>query len=252
MHEASSADPATPALEIRRLSFGYAKASPVLSGFDLSLERGEVVAVLGDSGCGKTTLLRLVGGLERPGDGTICIDGRLVADARVCMPAERRSIGYVFQDLALFPHLSVIRNVTFGMRGTPRRSRRTEAEHLLASLGLEGMSERMPGTLSGGQQQRVAVARALASRPRLILLDEPFSAIDTRQRERTRELVIGRLRSAGVATLLVTHNQDEADTLADRIVRIGDRDTSHATSPQHSSIADPARAGPVTGNEPRM
>lgn len=181
----------------------------------LTIERGDVLALLGPSGCGKTTLLRLVGGLETPNAGTITVDGVILNGAGVFVAPERRRIGMVFQDYALFPHLDVAKNVAFGLaRGTDRRARTSE---LLDLVGLSGLEKRMPHELSGGQQQRVALARALAAEPRLILLDEPFSNLDPSIRARVRMEVRDLIRAVGITALFVTHDQDEALSLADRV-----------------------------------
>ncbi len=183
---------------------------------DVSLEvrRGEFLAVLGPSGCGKTTLLRLVAGFERPDAGGIEIDGAVVAGPRQLVPPERRRIGMVFQESALFPHLDVAGNIGFGLPGRRRDGRIAE---LVALLGLAGLHARMPHELSGGQQQRVALARALAPDPALILLDEPFSALDATLRAQLRGEVREILRAAGATTVFVTHDQGEALEISDRV-----------------------------------
>jgi iron(III) transport system ATP-binding protein len=185
-----------------------------VSGTDLCVERGEFLALLGPSGCGKTTLLRLISGFERPDDGQVWIEGQLVADRAAWVPPERRRIGFVFQDYALFPHLTVVENVGFGLS---RRERKTRRADVLALVGLEGYERRYPHELSGGQQQRVALARALAPAPSLVLLDEPWSNIDPMLRSSMRDDLATILRAAGVTVLLVTHDREEAFSLADRI-----------------------------------
>ncbi len=184
---------------------------------DVSLEvaPGEIVALLGPSGCGKTTTLRCVAGFERPTAGRIVFQDRLLADAARHVPPEKRNIGFVFQDYALFPHLDVADNVAFGIAS--RRRRRLEAEQLLQRFELAELARRKPHELSGGQQQRVAVARALAAAPRLVLLDEPFSNLDARLRQTARQQVRELLTSRGTAAILVTHDQEEACGFADRI-----------------------------------
>ncbi len=195
---------------------GLAKSWP---GFGLSLElslaEGEVLAVLGPSGCGKSTLLRLVAGLERPDAGRLFLGGREITG----LPPERRGIGMVFQDLALFPHLSVRRNIEYAprMRGLPRGLARETAEALAASFEISPILDRDPYSLSGGEQQRVALARALAARPALMLLDEPLSSLDASLRRRLRSEIAERIRRAGIAAILVTHDAEEALAVADRI-----------------------------------
>ncbi len=182
---------------------------------DLEAERGELVALLGPSGCGKTTLLRLIGGLDLPDAGAISVDGTLLNGPGTFVPPERRRVGMVFQDYALFPHLDVAANVAFGLaRGVDKRGRTAE---LLELVGLPGLQKRMPHELSGGQQQRVALARALAAEPRLLLLDEPFSNLDPSIRTRVRGEVRELIRAVGITAIFVTHDQDEALSLADRV-----------------------------------
>jgi len=180
---------------------------------------GEFVALLGPSGCGKTTALRVAAGFEQPDAGRVEIDGRLMAGPGTNVAPERRAVGMVFQDYALFPHLDVASNIAFGL---PRRARGSRVEELLDLVGLPGFGSRAPGELSGGQQQRVALARALAPRPKLVLLDEPWSAIDALLREQMRGELARVLRSEGVTVVLVTHDREEAFTLADRIALMRD------------------------------
>jgi iron(III) transport system ATP-binding protein len=193
-----------------RKSFGERE---VLSGVSLEAEAGSLTAILGASGSGKTTLLRLIAGFDRADAGTIELGGRMVEGPRDFVRPERRGIGYVPQDGALFPHLSVAGNVAFGLKG------RSEAriEELLALVGLAGFEKRVPHQLSGGERQRVALARALAADPALVLLDEPFSSLDVELRTSMRREVVEVLRNAGVTAILVTHDQDEALSIADRV-----------------------------------
>jgi len=185
----------------------------------LCVERGEFVALLGPSGCGKTTLLRLIAGFEEPDAGEIRLDERVVATAGAWTPPERRKVGMVFQDYALFPHLTVAENVGFGL---PRKERRTRVPAVLALVDLCGMGERYPHELSGGQQQRVALARALAPAPDLVLLDEPWSNIDPHLRGWMRDELARILRAINVTVVLVTHDREEAFSLADRIALMRD------------------------------
>jgi iron(III) transport system ATP-binding protein len=204
------------ALTVRgvRKSFG---AAAVLKGVDLAVPAGSVTAVLGPSGCGKTTLLRLIAGFERPDDGSIEVGGRPVSGPAAQVPTERRGLGYLAQEGALFPHLTVARNITFGLPRARRRDTGRVRELLdLVSLD-QDLANRYPHQLSGGQQQRVALARTLAPQPRLVLLDEPFSALDTGLRAETRAAVASALSAAAVTTLLVTHDQAEALSFADRV-----------------------------------
>jgi iron(III) transport system ATP-binding protein len=181
---------------------------------DLCVERGELVALLGPSGCGKTTLLRLIAGFEHPDAGEVRLEDAPVAAGNVWVPPERRRVGMVFQDYALFPHLTVRENVGFGVARRERARRVTEA---LGLVGLDGLGDRYPHELSGGQQQRVALARALAPKPTLVLLDEPWSNIDPLLRAAMRDDLAAILRGIGVTVVLVTHDREEAFSIADRI-----------------------------------
>lgn len=204
----------SPALRCSNLTRRFAGVTAV-SDASLEVETGTLLALLGPSGCGKTTLLRLIAGLERPHSGTVEVAGRIVESESVHLPPERRQVGLVFQEYALFPHLSVQANVAFGL---PRgRDQAARVEDLLGQVGLGGLGTRMPHELSGGQQQRVALARALAPSPRLIMLDEPFSNLDPALREGVRREVRRVLRAAKATAIIVTHDQEEALSLADEV-----------------------------------
>ena len=190
-------------------------ATEVLGDVTIDVEAHETVALLGPSGCGKTTLLRSIAGLERIDAGQISIDDRLVSGPGVHMRPEERRIGMVFQDWALFPHLTVGENVAYGLAKPERRGGRVA--EALSLVGLDGLGDRLPATLSGGQQQRVALARALAPRPQAILLDEPFSNLDTVLRVQIRTEVHRLLHELGITTVFVTHDQEEAFVLGDRV-----------------------------------
>jgi iron(III) transport system ATP-binding protein len=186
---------------------------------DLTVSGGEIVALLGPSGCGKTTLLRTIAGFERPDAGRVEVDGRRVAGDGTWVPPEARRVGMVFQDYALFPHLRVTENVGFGL---PRHERSQRVPALLELVGLGALAERYPHELSGGQQQRVALARALAPSPGIVLLDEPWSNVDPQLRAELRQEVSAVLRPLGVTTVLVTHDREEAFSVADRIALMRD------------------------------
>ncbi|WP_102127599.1 ABC transporter ATP-binding protein [Deinococcus planocerae] len=227
-------------LELQDLTKRYAPGlPPVLGGLNLRVEAGELVTLLGPSGCGKTTTLRLVAGLEAPEGGRVRIMGRDVTSPFV--PPERRGVGLVFQDYALFPHLTVLGNVLFGLHGLPRAQRLARARETLALVGLTVFEARLPHQLSGGQQQRVALARALAPRPALLLLDEPFSNLDTGLRHSTRQEVRAILRRSGATAVLVTHDQEEALAFSDRllVMRAGQVEQ---VGPPHEVYARPQTA----------
>jgi iron(III) transport system ATP-binding protein len=192
-------------------------ATPVLAGVDLEVPAKSITAILGPSGCGKTTLLRIIAGFTDPDTGTVLFGDRPVFGAGASVPAQQRRVGYVPQEGALFPHLDVAANVTFGLPRAERRDSGRVAE-LLSLVGLhEDLRRRFPHELSGGQQQRVALARALAPRPAVVLLDEPFSSLDAGLREGTGRAVTQALRTAGATAVLVTHDQGEALSLSDQV-----------------------------------
>nr|WP_221270378.1 ABC transporter ATP-binding protein [Desulfurispira natronophila] len=189
----------------------------VLKGVDLEVHRGEVACLLGPSGCGKTTLLRLIAGLEQLQSGAIRIADTIVADARGSVPPEKRNTGFLFQDFALFPHLRVKDNVSFGLIHQKPEQRKEKAQAALRRVGMLEYADAYPHQLSGGQQQRVALARALAPEPSIILLDEPFSSLDTRLRSQVRDETLHVLKNSGVATVMVTHDPEEAMFMGDKI-----------------------------------
>ncbi len=213
----------------------------VLSGVDLTVPVGSITAVLGASGSGKTTLLRLIAGFERLDSGTMSIGDRTVDDGRRTVAPQHRGVGYVPQEGALFPHLTVIGNIAFGLS----RRDRTKAEHLLELTGLSELRKRYPHQLSGGQQQRVALARALAIGPQVVLLDEPFSALDASLRGDLRRDVARILRETETTAILVTHDQDEALALADQIALLVDGRVRASAAPR-SLYRDPPDAETAT------
>ncbi len=189
----------------------------ILKNFSFELAAGEIACLLGQSGCGKTSLLRIAAGIQRPSSGRVLIDDDEVDGPNSFVPPERRNIGLVFQDSALFPHLSVIENVSFGLNALNRREASRVAQHALDRVGLANFSNSCPGSLSGGEQQRVALARAIVPRPQVMLMDEPFSGLDQRLREMVREETLALLRETRATCLLVTHDPVEAMDMADRI-----------------------------------
>jgi iron(III) transport system ATP-binding protein len=206
----------SPRLDLRGIGLRFG-AVPALIDISFQVQAGEIIALLGDSGCGKSTLLRAIAGLEQPQAGTIHLDGALVSDGRQGVAPEARGVGLMFQDYALFPHLTVAENVRFGLHAGPGAEARAIAAARLEQVGLSDRAQSYPGTLSGGESQRVALARALAPGPRILLLDEPFSNLDRRTRDRVRDDTLAVLRASGATTLLVTHDPEEALGFADRI-----------------------------------
>ena len=215
-------------LKISNLSISYAE-KPVLAGLNLHANRGELTAILGASGAGKSTLLRLIAGFDRPTAGTILLDDKVVASEEEFVMPEHRGIGIVPQDSALFSHLSVADNIGFGLTKSPTKSARVK--ELLELVGLTDYANRKPASLSGGQQQRVALARALAPKPKLILLDEPFSALDQELRTRLREDVKRILKAENATAILVTHDQEEALSLAEKVAVLRDGKIIQAGAP---------------------
>jgi iron(III) transport system ATP-binding protein len=212
---AGAAIPAQLAFENVVQTYGSLSA---LDGVSLTIEPGELVCLLGHSGCGKTTLLRVAAGVEAPTSGRVLMDGLEVSGPIAFLPPERRGIGLMFQDYALFPHLTIIENVMFGLRDLTANEAETSARRALSRVGLERYALEYPHTLSGGEQQRVALARSIAPRPGVLLMDEPFSNLDRRMRDLIRDETVAILRETGATTIVVTHDPEEAMMIADRIV----------------------------------
>jgi iron(III) transport system ATP-binding protein len=205
-------------LELSAVTRAYRpEQPPAVDAVSLTVARGEILALLGPSGSGKSTLLRLIAGFETPDAGSVAIDGRVVAGPGFAIPPERRGVGIVFQDYALFPHLTVEDNVAFGLHALPRGRRHERVASFLELVGLPALAHRYPHELSGGQQQLVALARALAPAPAVLLLDEPFSNLDADLRGQMREDVEKILRETETTVVFVTHGQDEAFGIADRV-----------------------------------
>jgi iron(III) transport system ATP-binding protein len=216
----------SPMLQIEEVTKQFSRRTlPAVANVTLALDQGDLLSLLGPSGCGKTTLLRLIAGFERPQFGTITIDGKVVASPHDWTPPERRDVGMVFQDYALFPHLSVGKNVAFGLQHgdrLPRDKMRSLVADALELVGLTGLESRYPHELSGGQQQRVALARAIAPQPKLVLLDEPLSNLDVQLRQRLRQELRDILKAAKQSTIFVTHDREEALAISDQVAVMRD------------------------------
>jgi len=206
----------TVQLQLKEISIQLS-GNTIVNNINLQLQPGEIGCLLGHSGCGKTTLLRAIAGFEQPTTGEILLRGKQVASIKKMLPPERRNVGMVFQDLALFPHLTIGDNIAFGMRGKSKQEVTTRIQTLLELIGLPHLKNKHPHQLSGGQQQRIALARAMAPRPDLLLLDEPFSSQDTERREQLAREVGQILREDNCTAMLVTHDQHEAFAMADHI-----------------------------------
>ncbi|MUV90450.1 ATP-binding cassette domain-containing protein [Halapricum sp. CBA1109] len=220
-----------PILELADVGkeFGDERA---VDGISVDVREGELLTLLGPSGCGKTTTLRMVAGLETPTEGTITIDGERVAGAGTATAPENRDVGLVFQEYALFPHLSVAENIAFGLEGHSSAEEDARVEELLELVDLAGYGDRKPESLSGGERQRVALARSLAPEPDVLLLDEPFSNLDVRLRVEMREEVRRILKEAGVTAVSVTHDQEEALSISDRVAIMNDGRIEQVGSPE--------------------
>lgn len=205
-------------LSVQNLRFRYAESSPViLDNINLEMDSGEITAVVGNSGCGKSTLLRIISGLETRGEGIIKVGDTVFQNQETFVPVEKRQLGFVFQDYALFPFMTVIQNIKFAMKNKETLS----ITELLSLTRLEGLEKRYPHELSGGQQQRVAVARTLASNPKVLLMDEPFSNLDSTLVREIRTELRQILKSRNLTTIIVTHSMEDAESFADRIIRLG-------------------------------
>lgn len=210
-------------IDIHNMSFSYSNSTAyAVNEFSLKVSKGEIISILGRSGSGKSTILRLIAGLEMPRGGSFALGDKTIFDNQTFVQPEKRGIGMVFQDFALFPHMSVKDNVLFGLPKMSRTDKLKRVAEVLELVELEGYEKRYPYQLSGGQQQRVALARALAPQPELILLDEPFCNLDTELLVKIREDLRRILKKANITAIFVTHNQNDAHVLADRIVKIKD------------------------------
>lgn len=209
-------------VEIEGLTFSFSrKEKPVISDFSFSMEKGQIVGILGQSGSGKSTLLRLISGLEMPMIGTIKIAGTTVVSEGVFIHPEVRGVGMVFQDYALFPHMTVKDNILFGLSRMPRKDRKQRVDEMLELVQMENFSKRYPHELSGGQQQRVALARALAPKPNMLLMDEPFSNLDADLKESIREDLRVILKKANITCIMVTHDRNDIEAICDHSIVLG-------------------------------
>lgn len=220
-----------PALAVEGIRHAYHRA-PILDDVSFGLSQGEILALVGHSGSGKSTLLRIIAGLERPQAGSVMIGGRPVCGPGLFVPPERRGIGLMFQDYALFPHMTNLDNVRFGLAHLPKREAETLARRALENVGLGSRADDYPHALSGGEQQRIALARALAPSPAVLLMDEPFSNLDRRTRDVVRDETVSVLRNSGASAILVTHDPEEAMRLADRVVLLRAGRVAQAGTPE--------------------
>ncbi|MDM5315455.1 ABC transporter ATP-binding protein [Fictibacillus sp. b24] len=220
-------------VQIKDLAFNYKNSrKPLFENLSLGFKQGEVTVILGQSGSGKSTLLRLIAGLEMPTKGSILIDRAVMNDSFRFVQPEKRGVGLVFQDYALFPHMTVEKNIKFGLHKMSRKQKQYRMEELLTMVGMEEYASRYPYELSGGQQQRVALARALAPNPSLIMFDEPFSNLDTKLQEQIRDDLKEILKRTGITSIFVTHDEEDARAIGDRIVLMQDGKIQEAGRPE--------------------
>ena len=215
-------------VEIEGLTFSYSrKEVPVINDFSFSMEKGEIVGILGQSGSGKSTILRLIAGLELPMKGIIKIASKIVVSESVFIHPEERGVGMVFQDYALFPHMSVKDNILFGLSRMPRNERMQRLNEMLELVQMEKFEKRFPHELSGGQQQRVALARALAPKPNVLLMDEPFSNLDADLKESIREELGVILKKANISCIMVTHDRNDVEAICDYSLVLGQENNNN-------------------------
>lgn len=208
-------------IKLNNISFQYDNASSeTLKNIKIEVETGEVLAVVGPSGGGKSTLLRVIAGLEKPKSGEMFLGDRCLCGKGTFVNPEKRGIGMLFQDYALFPHMTVAKNIEYGLIGMKATERKKRVTEVLELVSLSDHGKRYPHELSGGQQQRIALARAIAPAPKILLLDEPFSNLDTHLLQSVREELFGIIREIGITTIMVTHNPEDARTQANRVIEI--------------------------------
>ena len=210
-------------IQIKDLCFCYGNTKDnTIQDFNLEIEQGEIISILGESGSGKSTVLRLLCGLETPSRGSISIDGSVMTDDRRFVLPEKRGIGMVFQDYALFPHMTVAENIQFGLKGFGRKAKKQRTDEVLDLVNMTAFAKRFPHELSGGQQQRIALARALAPKPSLLLLDEPFSNLDADLQIKIRSELKDIIKKTGITSIFVTHDREDSKAIADRIITMRD------------------------------
>jgi len=208
-------------ISIRHVNFQYTHTKELtIEDFSLNINQGEVISILGNSGSGKSTVLRIIAGLEIPLSGSITIGDKVVVDKHTFIPPEKREVGMVFQDYALFPHMTVEKNIQFGLKGLSKKQKQMRPEDMLSLVDMSNFKKRYPYELSGGQQQRIALARALAPAPSLLIFDEPFSNLDAEIQIKIRDELAEILKKARITSIFVTHDQSDARALANRIVYI--------------------------------
>ena len=208
-------------LKVENLSFNYKKSKElVVNDFSMEMQKGEILALIGDSGSGKSTILRLLTGLELPLSGKITLEDKVLFDEKINVKPEKRDIGMIFQDYALFPHLTVLSNVKFGITNCATKEKKEKAMSFLRTVKMQDHANKYPHECSGGQQQRIAIARALAADPKLLLLDEPFSNLDARLRSAVRLEVKEIIKNVGMSAILVTHDKEDVDACADRSIQM--------------------------------
>ncbi len=206
-------------IKIRNLKFKYKNSKDdIIKNFSIDIQKGDILSILGESGSGKSTILRIISGLEKPSSGEIKINEKTLVDNKTFLPPEARGVGMVFQDYALFPHMTVSQNVKFGLNKLSKKDKNNRLKEVLELVNLEEYTERYPYELSGGQQQRVALARALAPKPSVILLDEPFSNLDTNLKNKIRTDLKSILNETGITTIFVTHDKEDALGIANKVI----------------------------------